>query len=515
MLFIRKCKLLNACTDRFVSEIFLIRSVHKTHSFNKFLTTENVNPNLKCIDYAIRGLLFERARNIEKELLEGASKPFKNVLHLNIGDPQSLGQPPITFLRQVLTLVTHPVLLDNKIFPEDAKIRAREILAKCPGHSAGSYSDACGMEIIRRQIAKYIEDRDKIPSHWKWCYIGHGASDVAKKFFNILKVDKDGLKPGILNPSPGYPFYLATIAELGMKRIDYLLDEDQNWNININELQRTLNESRNTCNPRVIVVINPGNPTSHVMSRNSIEEIVKFAHKENLIIMADEVYQHNIFKPDCNFVSFKKVMNDLGEPYSNVELVSLMSISKGYYAESGIKGGFGEVLNMDPEVTPMFVKSISAMLCPSVLAQAAVYASVNPPKPNEPSYEQFLHETGSILGALKTSASIAEESFNSLEGVSCNRIEGSIFGFPQITIPKRAIEAANKMGVSPDEFYALELLSETGICVVPGSGFKQPPGKYFIRLTLVPKPDELHKIMERFGKFHHKFLRNFSYHSTI
>lgn len=105
---------------------------------------------------------------------QGYQKKFKNVIRLNIGDAQSLGQPPITFLRQVLTLVTYPDLLADKTFPDDVKLRARNILAKCPGGSAGSYSDACGMEVIRRQIAKYIEKRDNVASHWRNCMMGQG-----------------------------------------------------------------------------------------------------------------------------------------------------------------------------------------------------------------------------------------------------------------------------------------------------------------------------------------------------
>ncbi|KAL3276686.1 hypothetical protein HHI36_012056 [Cryptolaemus montrouzieri] len=510
MILLKKRTVFSAAVDCLTSDAFSMRLFHKTPSCKKCLTPDTVNPNLRSIDYAIRGLLFQKTVEIENEMLQGIQKPFKYVMRLNIGDAQSLGQPPITFLRQVLVLTSYPVLINDKTFPNDVKLRAKSILDKCPGGSVGSYSDACGIEMIRRQIASYIEERDKVPSHWRNCILGHGAGDMAKKFLNILRYDNNGLKPGILTPVPEYPFYSATMTELGLKRIDYYLEEDNNWHVNVHELQRAVDEARKTCNPRAIIVINPGNPTSHVLSRESIEEIIKFAYRENLIIIADEVYQDNILKTDCQFVSFKRVMSDLGEPYNTLELVSLMSVSKGCFAESGIKGGFAEVVNMDPEVVPMFVKSISAMLCPSVLAQAAVYALVNPPKPGEPSYEQFQHERKSIVGAFKMSAAIAEESFNSLDGIFCNPIEGAIFSYPQLRLPQKAISEAHKRGISPDEYYALELLNETGICVVPGSGFKQLPGKYHIRMTLLPQPDQLHKLMERYKQFHYKFLRKFS-----
>jgi alanine transaminase len=48
-------------------------------------------------------------------------------------------------------------------------------------------------------------------------------------------------------------------------------------------------------NLRAIVVINPGNPTGNVMRREDIESIIKLAHDNGLLIIADEVYQNNIY----------------------------------------------------------------------------------------------------------------------------------------------------------------------------------------------------------------------------
>ena len=66
-----------------------------------------------------------------------------------------MGNKPITFIRQVLAIVTHPPLLESPDFPDDAKSRARDILNGCKGGSVGSYSDSPGLEIIRRHVAEY------------------------------------------------------------------------------------------------------------------------------------------------------------------------------------------------------------------------------------------------------------------------------------------------------------------------------------------------------------------------
>lgn len=77
--------------------------------------------------------------------------------------------------------------------------------------------------------------------------------------------------------------------------------------------QRAISEAKKVSTPRAIVVINPGNPTGQVLSRQNIEEIIRFAFKERLFIFADEVYQDNIYAEGSKFYSFKKVFF-----YSNV-----------------------------------------------------------------------------------------------------------------------------------------------------------------------------------------------------
>ena len=97
-----------------------------------------------------------------------------------------MGNKPITFIRQVLAIITHPPLLESPEFPEDAKARARDILNGCKGGSVGSYSDSPGLEIIRRHVAEYIKERDGgIESDWQKIILCAGASEVS---FHLLQL---------------------------------------------------------------------------------------------------------------------------------------------------------------------------------------------------------------------------------------------------------------------------------------------------------------------------------------
>lgn len=367
------------------------------------------------------------------------------------------------FSLQVLALVIDPTNLYESKYPDDAKKRAHAILDSCGGKSIGSYSDSAGIEIIRRHCAEYIQNRDGgIPSLWQDITLSAGTSQSIKAVMNLLNRNIDGKKPGIMIPIPEFPFYSATIAEFGMSEIGYFLDEENQWALNISELERAIVAAKKECVPRAIVVINPGNPTGQVLTRENIQQIIKFAYANQLVIFADEVYQDNVYDENSTFHSFKKVLFEMGEPYNRMELASFMSCSKGYMGECGIRGGYVELINLDPQVRAMFHKAISAQLCPTTIGQVAIDVLVNPPKVGEPSYKQWHSDKQAVLSSLKERAELITRKLNSFEGFSCNTVQGSMYAFPRIELPPKAIEAAIADGKPADSFYAFQLLEETG-----------------------------------------------------
>ena len=142
---------------------------------------------------------------------------------------------------------------------------------------------------------------------------------------------------------------------------------------------------------------------------------------------------------------------------------------------------------MDTGVMAMLQKSISAKLCPTVLGQACMDLVVNPPRPGEPSYESWLGEKDRTLSSLARRAKLVADTLNTIPGFSCNTVQGAMYAFPQITLPEKAIKAAEEAGQAADVFYAFNLLEETGICVIPGSGFGQMPGTFHFRTTILPQ----------------------------
>ncbi|KAL3998871.1 Alanine aminotransferase 2 [Acanthocheilonema viteae] len=481
-------------------------------SANRILTLENLNPNVIAMEYAVRGPLVIRALAIEKELNKGVKKSFGNVIKANIGDAHAMGQKPISFIRQVLACVNDPSLINSVKYLSDVKQRAELLLSGCSGSSVGSYSHSSGIEIIRKHVAEYITRRDGgIPSDPQHILLSSGASESIR---NILKLftntDSRKKKKGVMIPIPQYPLYSASIVEFGLGLVGYYLDESNNWALNINELEKAYKESLSEFDTRVLCVINPGNPTGQVLSRDNVEEIIKFAYKNKLFLMADEVYQDNIYENDLKFHSFKSVMKSMGEPYSRMELCSFHSCSKGYMGECGLRGGYVELVNIDQEVFGHLQKMTSAKLCSTVLGQCAIDCVVKPPQPGEPSYEQWLKEKTAVLNSLKDRAKAVYEAYNSIDGIKCNPVQGAMYAFPRIEMPQKAIDKAKSFNLEADFFYAMQLLENSGICVVPGSGFGQKPGTYHFRTTILPQGNILRDMLERFNKFHNKFMKEYS-----
>ncbi|XP_058132185.1 alanine aminotransferase 1 isoform X2 [Dasypus novemcinctus] len=478
----------------------------------KVLTLGSMNPCVRKVEYAVRGPIVQRALELEEELRQGVKKPFTEVIRANVGDAQAMGQKPITFLRQVLALCVYPDLLGSPNFPEDAKKRAERILQACGGCHLGSYTFSGGIQIIREDVARYIESRDGgIPSDPDNIFLSTGASNAIVTVLKLLVAGEGRTRTGVLIPIPQYPLYSAALAELDAVQVDYYLDEERAWELDVAELQRALRQARARCCPRALCVINPGNPTGQVLTRECIEAVIRFAFEEHLFLLADEVYQDNVYAEGSQFHSFKKVLSEMGPPYAaQQELASFHSISKGYMGECGFRGGYVEVMNLDLAVRQQMMKLMSVQLCAPVPGQAVLDLVVSPPAPSDPSFAQFQAERQAVLSELAAKAKLTEQVFNEAPGIRCNPVQGAMYSFPSVHLPPRAVQRAQELGLAPDMFFCMRLLEETGICVVPGSGFGQREGTYHFRMTILPSMEKLRPLLERLSQFHAKFTREYS-----
>jgi len=470
-----------------------------------------VNSNILQMEYAVRGPIPKRAAVLEKQ--------GKKIIPCHIGNPQALGQVPMTYLRQVLSLVEDPAKIererqlkslfeenpysdlgDEDFISEDILQISEEILA-ASGTGMGAYTASKGHLFIREAVAEFIDQRDGyrpgkgIPADSESIFLTTGASQGVYFVVDLLIAEKND---GIMIPIPQYPLYSAAIKKVGGVQVNYYPDEERGWVFDRSILADAYKKAQKEgINVKAIVVINPGNPTGAVLDEASMLEVIEFARDHQLMIIADEVYQENIYHG--KFYSFAKVLGK-----EQVSLVSLHSISKGFLGECGHRGGYLEIRN-PPKIegtsldfVDLLNKQASVSLCSSTPGQVLTYLMVKPPSENNRTYQTYIREKETILKDLHEKALMVREAFKEMEGVECFGETGALYLFPRLGVLP---------GGTTDFDYCMALLEETGLCTVNGSGFGQKPGTQHLRIAFLPPKDLLKQVLPKWIQFHNRYVK--------
>ncbi|MFQ6608950.1 MAG: aminotransferase class I/II-fold pyridoxal phosphate-dependent enzyme [Fidelibacterota bacterium] len=457
-----------------------------------------INQHLLDLEYAVRGPLASRAAEL--------SNQGRNIIHCNIGNPQALGQKPITFYRQVLSLLEYPDAITyarnhDDFFHDDVLDYAEEFLEH-QRVGMGAYTESKGPRFIRESITDFINKRDHlahsggIPSNPDYIFLTDGASAGARNIIEILIAKPND---GIMIPIPQYPLYSATVRRCGGVQVNYYPDEDSDWALSRDILIDSLSKAQKQgVHVKAIVVINPGNPTGAVLDEKSIRDVIRFAGENDLAIIADEVYQENLY--GTSFISFAKAIGN-----EEIPLFSLHSISKGYFGECGHRGGYLEVRNppiidgSELNFIEVLVKQASVSLCSNTVGQALVYMMVNPPKEGSKALAELEQEKESILNDQLQKATMIKSAFLEMDSMECFGRIGALYLFPRM----------NKLPKGKSDFdYCWALLEETGLSTVNGSGFGQKEGTQHLRIAFIPPMEMLQDVLPKWIEFHNKYVNS-------
>ena len=175
----------------------------------------------------------------------------------------------ITFNREVIAGMCHKPLTEMGVLSQDALNRIDMISQGCSSPVGAYTGNSKGWQYVRQNVADFINRRDNVcDANPENIYLTNGASEAVRTSMQALIRNPND---GILIPIPQYPLYSALLTLRGGELLPYYLDESKNWGLNHEGLHNLLAKANDDgFIPRAIVVINPGNPTGQVLSREDL-----------------------------------------------------------------------------------------------------------------------------------------------------------------------------------------------------------------------------------------------------
>jgi aspartate/methionine/tyrosine aminotransferase len=384
--------------------------------------------------YAIRNIVAE-ARAVEAR---GVA-----VRYLNIGDPVAFG------------------------FKTPPHIVEAAIAAMRDGHNG--YLASAGIAPAREAVAADYQQRGVTVSPER-VLITTGTSEAIDLALNALVNEGEE----VLVPLPTYPLYTAVLAKIGAVPRYYRTDPRRDWLPDLESLRSLVSDRT-----RVLVVIDPNNPTGAVYPASVRRALIDFAEGHDLTILADEVYGD---------LGFDGSVPPLGTLEPDAPIISLSSLSKAYLAP-GWRAGWlvvGATRRLDDALAAM-KKLADGRLCSPGPMQYAIVAALTGDRSHQPAFRTALAER----------ARLTTEMLNAIPGVSCVAPRAAFYALPSVALPPG----------KTDEDYVLALLRETGVLCVHGSGFGMRPEDGFLRIVFLADPRELAVIYSDMAAFTRDYLR--------
>lgn len=395
---------------------------------------------LEHVHSDIRGPLYQEALRMESEGI--------NVLKLNTGNPGRFGFKLPNSVRQALAL--H---IDEAV----------------------PYCDVRGMGDARNVICTYHIGRGLRGIMPNDVFICNGVSEAASMLMNVIM----GTGDEILLPSPCYSLWSNNAYLCGGKPVFYRCDPNNNWNPDVDDIRAKVNERT-----KALLIINPNNPTGAVYSHDILLEIADIARKNNLLLLADEIYDRLVMyglrhesvaaiAPDVPCVTF----NGLSKSHI------ICGFRCGWMVFSGPKGSLDEIKNG-------VMKLASMRLCGNALTQLVIPAALVD--------SESTHEMVVPGGRLFEQRRATLEGLDKIDGVTYVPNRSAFYLFPGLE--------AEKFDFTDAHDFAMKFLHEKHVLVIPGGGFDWHEDLRF-RIVMLPDPDTLTKAMgdlAHFLKLHRK-----------
>ncbi|MEM3510859.1 MAG: aminotransferase class I/II-fold pyridoxal phosphate-dependent enzyme [Nitrososphaerales archaeon] len=383
------------------------------------------------VEYAIREVAALAAK---------LSKSGVKIIPLNIGDPVKFDFKTPTYIKEALVKA---VLEDQNMYgPSEGLPELRKAISE--------RLSGFGADIVEDDII-----------------ITNGISEGIQMLTGVLVEAGDE----VLVPSPSYPSYNAYIRFYGGKAVSYRTVEEDGWAPDIEHLR-----SRVSKRTKAVLLINPNNPTGALYDAKTVKEVVQIAAENNLILIADEIYDEIIFEGSFTpAISLAKDVNFIGlNGFSKAHLMTGWRLGYIYLkdGESRLK-----------EVKEGLLRLARVRLCPNTPVQKAAVAALRGSR----------EHIQDMVKRLRERRDFSLKAIEEVELLSSTTPNGAFYLFPKINLK------GTKWAT--DKEFVLDLLRETGVTVVHGSGFGEDYGSNHFRMVFLPPLDVLGEAFEKIKKF--------------
>ena len=354
------------------------------------------------------------------------------------------------------------------VFGFDAPEEIQQDMIRNLPSSAG-YSDSKGIFGARKAVMHYSQQQGVKGVTLDDIYLGNGASELIVMATNALLDNGDEL----LLPSPDYPLWTAAASLSGGTPVHYLCDESKGWMPDLEDIRAKI-----TPRTKGIVVINPNNPTGALYSDELLKAIIQIAREHGLVIFADEVYDKVLYD-GARHTAIASLSED-------VLTLTFNSLSKSYRS-CGYRAGW-MMVSGDKKPARDYIEGLNMLsnmrLCANVPGQWAIQTALG-------GY-QSINDLVGEGGRLRRQRDLAFELITAIPGVTCVKPSAALYMFPKLD--------PTMYPIVDDQQFFLELLQETRVMLVQGTGFNWSAPDHF-RIVFLPHEDDLREAIGRVARF--------------
>jgi len=273
-------------------------------------------------------------------------------------------------------------------------------------------------------------------------------------------------EPGaeIIHPTPAFPIYESMINYTGSTAVPYDLTEDKDLKFSADKILSLITDKT-----RLLILINPNNPTGSFVEKSEIDKLAEGLKKHpHVTILSDEIYSRQIFDG-------KEMPTFFNYPELRDRLIVLEGWSKAYSMTGWRLGWSFWPENLIEHVNKLLINSVS---CVNAAAQFAGIAALDGP-------DDSIHL---MMEKFTQRRKLIHEGLNSLPGIECSLPGGAFYAFPKVI----------GTGMDGSEF-CKRAMHEAGVAIVPGTAFGKI-SKDYVRFSFAASQDNISNALENIKK---------------